>query len=78
MDLNTAVGHTLRRIRTDNFWSLRDVSKKCHVSIGHLSDIETNKTTVSLPMLEQVSTKGLGIEVPVLMKEIYITLKENQ
>ena len=78
MDLNTAVGDTLRRIRTENFWSLRYVSKKCHVSIGHLSDMERNKTTVNLDMLEQVSTKGLGIEITVLMKEIYDTLKENQ
>jgi transcriptional regulator with XRE-family HTH domain len=78
MDLNTAVGHTLRRIRQDNLWTLRDVSSKCYVSISHLSDIETSKTPVSLPMLEQVCTKGLGIEMTVLMKEIYDTLKENR
>jgi hypothetical protein len=78
MDLNTAVGHTLQRIRQENLLTLRQVSAKCYVSLGHLSDIETSKTPVSLPMLEQVCTKGLGIEMTVLMKEIYDTLKENK
>jgi transcriptional regulator with XRE-family HTH domain len=78
MDLNTAVGHTLRRIRTDNFWTLRDVSSKCFISLGYLSDIETSRKSPSLEMLELVSTKGLGVEMTTLMKEIYSTLKENQ
>jgi transcriptional regulator with XRE-family HTH domain len=76
MDLNKAVGHTLRRIRQDNFWTLRDVSKKVPIALGYLSDIETSKKSPSLEVLEMVCTKGLGIEITVLMKEIHDTLKE--
>lgn len=76
-EFNIAVGHTLRRIRQDKFLTLRQVSASSYVALGHISDIETGRKSPSLATIEQVCTKGLGIEMTMLMKEIYKTLQEQ-
>jgi transcriptional regulator with XRE-family HTH domain len=78
MDLNTAVGHTLRRIREKDEVTLRTVSTRASVALSHLSDIERGTKCPSLPIIETIWTVGLNRDVSNLMKEIYITLKENQ
>ena len=78
MDLNTAVGHTLRRVRESQKLTLRQVSKSSCVSLGHISAIETASRAPSLFVVEQLWTKGLDMEISELMKQVYITIKENK
>jgi len=77
MDLNTAVGHTLRRVRLQDDVTLRTVSKRASVALGHLSDIERGNKCPSLPIIEAIWTVGLQRDISYLMKEIYKTLEEN-
>lgn len=77
MDLNTAVGHTLRRIREQDDITLRTVSSRASVALGHLSDIERGNKCPSLPIIEAIWTVGLQRDISYLMKEIYKTLEEN-
>lgn len=77
MDLNTAVGHTLRRIREKDKDTLRTVSTRASVALGHLSDIERGNKCPSLPIIEAIWTVGLRRDISHLMKEIYKTLEEN-
>lgn len=78
MNFNQAVGFTLRRIRQDKELTLRQVSSKSFIAVGHLSAIETATRNPSLHTVEQVCTKGLDIQMTELMKEIYKTLKESK
>ena len=77
MDLNTAVGQTLRRIRVQDDVTLRTVSSRASVALGHLSDIERGNKCPSLPIIEAIWTVGLQRDISYLMKEIYKTLEEN-
>jgi transcriptional regulator with XRE-family HTH domain len=77
MDLNTAVGHTLRRVRLQDDVTLRTVSSRASVALGHLSDIERGNKCPSLPIIEAIWTVGLQRDISYLMKEIYKTLEEN-
>jgi transcriptional regulator with XRE-family HTH domain len=77
MDLNTAVGHTLRRVRLKDNLTLRAVSKRASVALGHLSDIERGNKCPSLPMVQAIWTVGLRKDISYLMKEIDRTLEEN-
>jgi len=80
--LNSAVGDTIRLLRTDRSLTLREVSKRSSVSLGHLSDIERGNKQASNQMLEAIA-KGLDISTTQLIGEvhdymkIYEYLKEN-
>lgn len=78
MQFNAAVGYTIRKLRQEKNLTLRQVSSKSFVALSHLSAIETATRAPSLLTIEQVCTKGLGIQMTELMKEIYITLKESE
>jgi transcriptional regulator with XRE-family HTH domain len=75
MELDEAVGVTLRRLRHRNLWSLRQVSSKCSVSLGHLSDAERLKKSPSLHTVEVIANRGLGIDTVVFLKELITTIE---
>src|SRR5438270_847734 len=59
-DLLSAIGETLRAIRTESGLTLRQVAEGAHVSISYLAEIERGEKDPSSRVLESVA-EGLGI-----------------
>ena len=82
MRLSNAVGDTIRLLRTDRSLTLRAVSERSKVSLGHLSEIEMGKKNASNEVLEAIAV-GLDLSTTELIGEvhdylkIYDYLKEN-
>jgi transcriptional regulator with XRE-family HTH domain len=80
--LSNAVGDTIRLLRTDRSLTLREVSERSKVSLGHLSEIEMGKKNASNEVLEAIAV-GLDLSTTELIGEvhdylkIYDYLKEN-
>src|SRR3954451_4784813 len=72
-DLLSAIGETLRAIRTESGLTLRQVAEGAHVSISYLAEIERVEKDPSSRVLESVA-EGLGIEVGDLLLRIAATL----
>jgi transcriptional regulator with XRE-family HTH domain len=72
-DLLSAIGGTLRTIRTENGLTLRQVAEGAHVSISYLAEIERGEKDPSSRVLESVA-EGLGIEMRDLLLRIATTL----
>lgn len=78
MKLGVAIGHTIRRIRTEQGLTLRQVAEPQFFSYVHLSDIERGNREASTVTLECIA-KGLHLTTAQLIKEIYEYLeKENK
>lgn len=75
MKLQTAVGHTIRRIRTEQGLTLREAAGRKFISIGHWSEVETGKKDASTDMLEHMAN-ALDLTTAELIKEIYEYLEE--
>lgn len=75
MNLQTAVGHTIRKIRTEQGLTLREVASRKYISIGHWSEVETGKKDASNNMLEHMAN-ALDLTTLELIKEIYKYLEE--
>ena len=73
-DLLSAIGETLRTIRTENGLTLRQVAEGAHVSISYLAEIERGEKDPSSRVLESVA-EGLGVEVGDLLLRIAATLE---
>jgi hypothetical protein len=76
MKLGNAIGDTIRILRTDKSLTLRQVSDKSSVSLGHLSEIEKGKKNASNEVLEAIAF-GLDITTTRLMGEIYTYLDDR-
>jgi transcriptional regulator with XRE-family HTH domain len=76
MNLQFAIGDTLRDIRTEKQMTLRQVAYKSHVAIGYLSEVERGQKSASGEILEAICS-GLSISTTELMGEIYEYLKEH-
>lgn len=76
MNLRTAVGGTIRKIRTEQGLTLREVSERKYISIGHWSEVETGKKDASNDMLEHMAN-ALDLSTIELIEQIYKYLKEN-
>lgn len=74
--LNLALGDTIRRIRTEQGKTLRELGKVSHVSLGHLSDVERGVKQASLEVIEEVAN-GLNLSAAELLKEVYEYLEEQ-
>ncbi|MCA1729005.1 MAG: helix-turn-helix domain-containing protein [Actinobacteria bacterium] len=72
-DLLSAIGETLRTIRTGNGLTLRQVAEGAHVSISYLAEIERGEKDPSSRVLESIA-EGLGVEVGDLLLRIAATL----
>jgi transcriptional regulator with XRE-family HTH domain len=75
-DLLSAIGETLRTIRTENGLTLRQVAEGAHVSISYLAEIERGEKDPSSRVLESVA-EGLGVEVGDLLLRIAATLESE-
>jgi hypothetical protein len=73
-DLLSAIGETLRAIRTERGLTLRQVAEGAHVSISYLAEIERGEKDPSSRVLESVAG-GLEIEVGDLLLRIASTLE---
>ena len=73
-DLLSATGETLRAIRTEGGFTLRQVAEGAHVSVSYLAEIERGEKDPSSRVLESVAG-GLGIEVRSLLLRIAAALE---
>jgi len=54
------LGQTIKELRLEKHLTLREVSEKALVSLGHLSEIETGKKEASSEILDAVA-EGIGV-----------------
>lgn len=76
MRLKTAIGGTLRDLRERKHLTMRDLSDKSFVSLGHLSEVERGVKSASPEMLESIA-RGLDLTTAELIHEIYNYLEEQ-
>ena len=60
----------MRELRLSKNLTLRQVSTKSNVSLGHLCDIERGESNASNEILEAIA-RGLDVTTVQLIKEIY-------
>lgn len=66
-DLELAIGHEVRAIRTSLGMTASDLARATHLSLGMLSKIENGLTSASLTTLQRVAV-GLGVQVTTLFR----------
>lgn len=76
MNLEYAIGDTLRDLRLERGLTLREVSTRSNVSLGYLSEVERGEKSASGSILEAICV-GLDITMIDLVGEIYEYLKES-
>lgn len=76
MRLQSAIGDTIRRLRTEQGKTLRDVADKQYMSFNYLSEIERGTKVASPDILEAIA-RGLKITTVELIGEIYEYLEEH-
>lgn len=76
MKLKHAMGDTIRTLRQERNMTLRSLSSKSHVALGHISDVERGIKGVSTELLEAIAY-GLDLSTADLIGEIYEYLKDN-
>lgn len=57
-----AIGKRLKTLRTENGWTLTEVSERTGISVGTLSKLENNKTQLNFSSVNKLA-EGLGIPV---------------
>ena len=75
-DLLSAIGETLRVVRTERGLTLRQVAEGAHVSISYLAEIERGEKDPSSRVLESVA-EGLGMETGTLLLRVVATLEPD-
>ncbi len=75
-DLLSAIGETLRAVRTERGLTLRQVAEGAHVSISYLAEIERGEKDPSSRVLESVA-EGLGMETGTLLLHVVATLEPD-
>ena len=73
-DLLSAIGETLRAVRTERGLTLRQAAEGAHVSISYLAEIERGEKDPSSRVLESIA-EGLGMETSTLLLGIAATLE---
>ncbi|MDQ3910363.1 MAG: helix-turn-helix domain-containing protein [Actinomycetota bacterium] len=73
-NLLSAIGETLRTLRTERGLTLRQVAEGAHVSVSYLAEIERGEKDPSSKVLESVAG-GLGVGVGDLLLCIAATLE---
>ena len=73
-DLLSAIGETLRALRTERRITLRQVAEGAHVSVSYLAEIERGEKDPSSKVLENVAG-GLEVGVGDLLLRIAATLE---
>ncbi len=72
-DLLSAIGETLRALRTERGLTLRQVAEGAHVSVSYLAEIERGEKDPSSRVLQSIAG-GLEVEVGDLLLRIAATL----
>lgn len=67
--LRESVGSALRRARTDQSRTLRDVARDARVSLGYLSEVERGQKEASSELLNSIC-EALGLTLGSLMLEV--------
>lgn len=76
MNLQEAIGGTIRKIRHEQGLTLREASSRNHIAYGYWSEVETGKKGASNHILEHMAN-ALDLTTIELVEEIYNYLKEN-
>ena len=75
MRLQFAIGGTIRSLRQQQGLTLRALSKRAYVSIGHISEIERGDKNASPDVLESI-TGALQISTADFLQEVCTTIQE--
>ena len=67
--LRESVGQALRRARTEQSRTLRDVARDARVSLGYLSEVERGQKEASSELLNSIC-EALGLTLGSLMTEV--------
>ena len=71
--LRESVGQTLRRIRTEQSRTLRDVARDARVSLGYLSEVERGQKEASSELLNSIC-EALGMTLGSLLHEVTVEI----
>lgn len=67
--LRESVGCALRRARTEQSRTLRDVAREARVSLGYLSEVERGQKEASSELLNSIC-EALGLTLGSLMRDV--------
>jgi transcriptional regulator with XRE-family HTH domain len=67
--LRESVGQALRRARTEQSRTLRDVAREARVSLGYLSEVERGQKEASSELLNSIC-EALGLTLGSLMCDV--------
>lgn len=76
MTAKKALGVTIRKLRLASKLTLAELSAKCGVSLGYISQIERGNHSPSLPVLYKV-TVGLGAPLSAVFRQVESLSKEE-
>jgi transcriptional regulator with XRE-family HTH domain len=71
--LRESVGQALRRARTDQSRTLRDVAREARVSLGYLSEVERGQKEASSELLNSIC-EALGLTLGSLMRDVTLEI----
>ena len=71
--LRESVGQALRRARTEQSRTLRDVARDARVSLGYLSEVERGQKEASSELLNSIC-EALGLTLGSLLTEVTIEI----
>jgi transcriptional regulator with XRE-family HTH domain len=71
--LRESVGQALRRARTEQSRTLRDVARDARVSLGYLSEVERGQKEASSELLNSIC-EALGLTLGSLMSEVTLMI----
>jgi transcriptional regulator with XRE-family HTH domain len=71
--LRESVGHALRRARTEQSRTLRDVARDARVSLGYLSEVERGQKEASSELLNSI-LEALGLTLGSLMRDVTLEI----
>jgi transcriptional regulator with XRE-family HTH domain len=71
--LRESVGQALRRARTEQSRTLRDVARAARVSLGYLSEVERGQKEASSELLNSIC-EALGLTLGSLMSEVTLEI----
>jgi transcriptional regulator with XRE-family HTH domain len=71
--LRESVGHALRRARTEQSRTLRDVARDARVSLGYLSEVERGQKEASSELLNSIC-EALGLTLGALMRDVTLEI----
>lgn len=76
MKLGTAIGQVIRDIRLERGMTMRQLSNKSHVSLGHISQLEIG-TKEGSSAIWQALAEGLGVPLHQIVIEAGYKLQLN-